>query len=249
MYILVSNDDGVYAPGIQALYQALTDYGDCQVIAPMRDMSGTSNSLTLDRPLYPHYLENGFIGLDGTPADCVHMAINGLLENIPEIVVSGINLGANLGDDVLYSGTVAAATEGRFTKAPSFAFSLVSREVTHLSTAAHFARVLVESCSKMDLPPYTILNVNIPNLPIDQVKGIRMTRLGHRTHSLPAIKTINPRGKVGYWVSLAGEIIDGGEGTDFYAINEGYVSITPLQIDRSYHQAFETLRSLEKELP
>lgn len=246
MYILVSNDDGVSAPGIRALYDALADFGQCQVLAPIRDMSGTSNSLTLDRPLYPHYLENGFIGLDGTPADCVHMAMNGFLENKPELVVSGINLGANLGDDVLYSGTVAAATEGRFTTAPSFAFSLVARDPTNLPTAAYFARKLVENYAKLKLPTQTILNVNIPNLPLEQVKGIKLTRLGYRTHSLPPVKTVNPRGKTGYWISLVGDIVDGGEGTDFHAIEEGYVSVTPLTIDRSCKSALESLHRLGK---
>lgn len=246
MYILVSNDDGVSAPGIRALYDALSDFGQCQVLAPIRDMSGTSNSLTLDRPLYPHYLENGFIGLDGTPADCVHMAMNGFLEHKPELVVSGINLGANLGDDVLYSGTVAAATEGRFTTAPSFAFSLVARDPTNLPTAAYFARKLVENYAKLELPTQTILNVNIPNLPLEQVKGIKLTRLGYRTHSLPPVKTVNPRGKTGYWISLVGDIVDGGEGTDFHAIEEGYVSVTPLTIDRSCKSALESLHRLGK---
>lgn len=246
MYILISNDDGVSAPGIKALYDALDGYGECQVLAPTRDMSGTSNSLTLDRPLYPSYLENGFIGLDGTPADCVHMAMNGFLPHKPALVVSGINLGANLGDDVLYSGTVGAATEGRFTKAPSFAFSLVSRDTTHLPTAAHFARKLVENYAKLVLPTHTILNVNIPNLPIEQIKGIKLTRLGYRTHSLPPEKTTNPRGKEGYWISLVGDIVDGGEGTDFHAIANGYVSVTPLTIDRSCRLALDSLHAAEK---
>lgn len=245
MYILISNDDGVSAPGIKVLNDALVDYGQCQVLAPMNDMSGASNSLTLDRPLYPHYLENGFIGLDGTPADCVHMAMNGFLKHKPELVVSGINLGANLGDDVLYSGTVAAATEGRFTQVPSFAFSLVSRDTTNLPTAAYFARKVVENYAKLDLPEKTVLNVNIPNLPINEVKGIKLTRLGFRTHSLQPEKTVNPRGKVGYWISLAGEVVDGGEGTDFHAIAEGYVSVTPLTIDRSCQLALDSLHALE----
>lgn len=245
MYILVSNDDGVSSPGIKALYNAMVDFGTCQVLAPMNDMSGTSNSLTLDRPLYPHYLDNGFIGLDGTPADCVHLAMNGFLTEKPNLVVSGINVGANLGDDVLYSGTVAAATEGRFTKAPSFAFSLVSKKETHLATAAFFAKKIVEKYGKLTLPTHTILNVNIPDLPISKVKGIKLTRLGYRAHSQPPEKTVNPRGKVGYWISLVGDIVNGGEGTDFYAISQGYVSITPLTIDRSCQLALESLSAVE----
>lgn len=243
MRILISNDDGVYAPGIKALYDAVADYGDCQVIAPVKDMSGTSSSLTLDKPLYLKELDNGFIGVDGTPADCVHMGMNGALDYKPDLVLSGINLGANLGDDVLYSGTVAAATEGRYTKAPSFAFSLVSRETTHLPTAAYFVRKIIEEYAIFDLPVHTVLNVNFPDLPIEKVKGIKLTRLGYRTHSLPPEKSINPRGKEGYWISLSGDIVDGGEGTDFKAIAEGYISITPLTIDRSCQTALDYLHS------
>lgn len=241
MHILISNDDGAYAPGIKALYDAVADYGDCQVIAPVKDMSGTSNSLTLDKPLYFSLLDNGFMGVDGTPADCVHMGMNGVLDHKPDLVLSGINLGANLGDDVLYSGTVAAATEGRYTKAPSFAFSLVSKKTTHLSTAAYFARKIIEDYATLDLPTHTVLNVNCPDLPIGQVKGIKLTRLGYRTHSLPPEKTVNPRGKESYWISLSGDIVDGGEGTDFKAIADGYVSITPLTIDRTYQSALDYL--------
>lgn len=248
MYILISNDDGVEAPGIKALYQALIGYGECQVLAPMSDMSGTSNALTLNRPLYPHYFENGFIGLDGTPADCVHMGMNGLLEHKPDLVVSGINLGANLGDDVLYSGTVAAASEGRFTKAPSFAFSLVSKSTQNMPTAAYFAKKIVSLYSGIELPPHTVLNVNIPDLSLEQVKGIRITRLGYRSNSLPPVLTNNPRGKVGYWIAACGDIMDNSEDTDFKAIHEGYVSLTPLQIDRSNHEVIGQLRTLGKEL-
>lgn len=246
MHILISNDDGVTAPGIKALYDVLIEYGDCSVLAPIRDMSGTSSSLTLDRPLYPAYLENGFIGIDGTPADCVHMGMNGLLKVKPDLVVSGINLGANLGDDVLYSGTVAAATEGRFASGPSFAFSLVSKSTKYLATAAYYAKKIVKEYAKLDLPKHTVLNVNIPDLPLDQVNGIQLTRLGYRTHSLPLEQTTNPRGKLGYWISRVGDIVDGGEGTDFYAIKEGYVSITPLTIDRSCLLSMDSLQTLRK---
>ncbi|AZS49263.1 5'/3'-nucleotidase SurE [Entomomonas moraniae] len=246
MYILISNDDGVNAPGIKALYDALANDGDCKVLAPMRDMSGTSNSLTLNRPLYPTYLENGFVGIDGTPADCVHLGMNGFFDNKPDLVVAGINLGANLGDDVLYSGTVAAATEGRFTAMPSFAFSLVSKTTTHLATAAYYAKNIIKEYAKLELPKHTVLNVNIPDLPLEQVKGIQLTRLGYRTHSLPPEKTVNPRGKVGYWVSRVGDIVDGSEGTDFYAIKAGYVSITPLTIDRSCRSSLDSLQTLRK---
>ena len=162
MRILISNDDGVSAPGIAALYDALADYCECVVIAPDQDKSGASSSLTLDRPLHPHTLTNGFISINGTPTDCVHLGLNGLLEQQPDMVVSGINLGANLGDDVLYSGTVAAALEGRFLERPSFAFSLVSRQVDNLPTAAYFARKLVDAHHLLELPPRTVLTSTFP---------------------------------------------------------------------------------------
>ncbi|MFJ4197488.1 5'/3'-nucleotidase SurE [Pseudomonas sp. NPDC089534] len=241
MRILISNDDGVTAPGLAALYGALADYTECVVIAPEQDKSGASSSLTLDRPLHPQYLANGFIGLNGTPTDCVHLGLNGLLEREPDMVVSGINLGANLGDDVLYSGTVAAALEGRFLERPSFAFSLVSRQVENLPTAAHFARKLVEAHAGLDLPPRTVLNVNIPNLPIDRIRGIQLTRLGHRARAAAPMKVVDPRGRAGYWIAAAGDAEDGGPGTDFHAVMQGFVSITPLQLDRTFNDAFRSL--------
>lgn len=204
MRILISNDDGVTAPGLAALYAALADYTECVVIAPDQDKSGASSSLTLDRPLHPQTLANGFISLNGTPTDCVHLGLNGLLEREPDMVVSGINLGANLGDDVLYSGTVAAALEGRFLERPSFAFSLVSRQVENLPTAAYFARKLVEAHADLELPPRTVLNVNIPNLPLDHIRGIQLTRLGHRARAAAPTKVVDPRGKSGYWIAAAG---------------------------------------------
>lgn len=243
MRILIANDDGVYAPGLAALYDALADYAECTVIAPIQDMSGASSALTLDRPLHPVTMPNGFIGVNGTPTDCVHLGINGLLEQMPDMVVSGINLGANLGDDVLYSGTVAAAIEGRFTGKPAFAFSLVSRLTDNLPTAAYVARKLVEQEASLDLPPRTVLSVNVPNLPLDHIRGIQLTRLGHRRRAKPPVKQANPRGKDGYWISAAGDVEDGGAGTDFHAVLQGYVSITPLQLDRTFSEAFEGLDS------
>ncbi|MBG6433917.1 5'/3'-nucleotidase SurE [Pseudomonas aeruginosa] len=238
MRILIANDDGVTAPGIAALYDALADHADCVVIAPDQDKSGASSSLTLDRPLHPQRLDNGFISLNGTPTDCVHLGLNGLLEELPDMVVSGINLGANLGDDVLYSGTVAAAIEGRFLKGPAFAFSLVSRLTDNLPTAMHFARLLVSAHERLAVPPRTVLNVNIPNLPLDRVRGIQLTRLGHRARAAAPVKVVNPRGKEGYWIAAAGDAEDGGPGPDFHAVMQGYVSITPLQLDRTFHEAF-----------
>ncbi|MGH8432964.1 MAG: 5'/3'-nucleotidase SurE [Pseudomonas sp.] len=243
MRILISNDDGVTAPGLAALHAALVDYAECVVIAPDQDKSGASSSLTLDRPLHPQYLANGFISVNGTPADCVHLGLNGLLESVPEMVVSGINLGANLGDDVLYSGTVAAALEGRFIGRPAFAFSLLSRQPDNLPAAAYIARKLVVAHDKLDLPPRTVLNVNIPNLPLDHIRGIQLTRLGHRARAAAPVKVMNPRGKEGYWISVAGDAEDGGPGTDFHAVMQGYVSITPLQLDRTFHEAFSGLDS------
>ena len=241
MRILISNDDGVTAPGLAALYAALADYADCVVIAPEQDKSGASSSLTLDRPLHPHTLANGFISINGTPTDCVHLGIHGLLEQQPDMVVSGINLGANLGDDVLYSGTVAAALEGRFLERPSFAFSLVSRQVDNLPTAAFFARKLLEAHASLDLPPRTVLNVNIPNLPLDKIRGIQLTRLGHRARAAAPVRVVDPRGKAGYWIAAAGDVEDGGPGTDFHAVMQGYVSITPLQLDRTFGDGFKHL--------
>ena len=241
MRILISNDDGVTAPGLAALYGALADYAECVVVAPEQDKSGASSSLTLDRPLHPHTLANGFISINGTPTDCVHLGIHGLLEQQPDMVVSGINLGANLGDDVLYSGTVAAALEGRFLDHPSFAFSLVSRQVDNLPTAAFFARKLLEAHASLDLPPRTVLNVNIPNLPLDKIRGIQLTRLGHRARAAAPVRVVDPRGKAGYWIAAAGDVEDGGPGTDFHAVMQGYVSITPLQLDRTFGDGFKHL--------
>ncbi|HBP47831.1 5'/3'-nucleotidase SurE [Pseudomonas sp. FSL R10-0056] len=241
MRILISNDDGVTAPGLAALYGALADYAECVVVAPEQDKSGASSSLTLDRPLHPHTLANGFISINGTPTDCVHLAIHGLLEQQPDMVVSGINLGANLGDDVLYSGTVAAALEGRFLDRPSFAFSLVSRQVDNLPTAAFFARKLLEAHASLNLPPRTVLNVNIPNLPLAKIRGIQLTRLGHRARAAAPVRVVDPRGKAGYWIAAAGDVEDGGPGTDFHAVMQGYVSITPLQLDRTFGDGFNSL--------
>lgn len=241
MRILISNDDGVTAPGLAALYGALANYAECVVVAPEQDKSGASSSLTLDRPLHPHTLANGFISINGTPTDCVHLAIHGLLEQQPDMVVSGINLGANLGDDVLYSGTVAAALEGRFLDRPSFAFSLVSRQVDNLPTAAFFARKLLEAHASLNLPPRTVLNVNIPNLPLAKIRGIQLTRLGHRARAAAPVRVVDPRGKAGYWIAAAGDVEDGGPGTDFHAVMQGYVSITPLQLDRTFGDGFNSL--------
>ncbi|TBU94749.1 5'/3'-nucleotidase SurE [Phytopseudomonas dryadis] len=242
MRILISNDDGVAAPGLAALHAALVDYADCTVIAPDGDRSGASSSLTLDRPLHPCTLANGYISVNGTPTDCVHLGLHGLLPEIADLVVAGINLGPNLGDDVLYSGTVAAALEGRFLRRPAFAFSLLSRSPENLPTAAYFARKLVEAHEQLDLPPRTVLNVNIPNLPLDHIRGVQLTRLGHRARAAAPVKVVNPRGKEGYWIAAAGDVEDGAQGTDFHAVMQGYVSVTPLLLDRTHRDAFNRLQ-------
>lgn len=242
MRILISNDDGVTAPGLAALHGALADYAECSVIAPDQDKSGASSSLTLDRPLHPVVLPNGFISLNGTPTDCVHLGLNGLLPFEPDLVVSGINLGANLGDDVLYSGTVAAALEGRFLGRTSFAFSLLSRQVDNLPTAAYYARKLIEARDELDLPPRTVLNINVPNLPLSHIRGVVLTRLGHRARAAAPTRMVDPRGKEGYWIAVAGDAEDGGPGTDFHAVMQGYVSVTPLQLDRTFNDAFNSVQ-------
>lgn len=234
MTLLLSNDDGVLAVGLRTLADALVNVGyDIHVVAPDRDLSGASNSLTLDRPLHPMTHDNGYIGVNGTPTDSVHLALNEFYEGQCERVISGINCGANLGDDVLYSGTVAAAMEGRFlTKAP-VAVSLCGK--THFSTAA---KVLVDLLPKLEtlaLPRNTIININVPDVPYEHITGIEVTRLGHRHKADNPVKTTNPRGKECFWIAAAGAVADAGVGTDFYAIQQGRVSITPIQMDMTQH--------------
>ena len=231
MRILISNDDGYFAPGIAALAEVLRDLGEVIVVAPERDRSGASNSLTLDRPLTVRTAANGFKYLNGTPTDCVHTAVTGLLEGLPDIVVSGINNGSNMGDDTIYSGTVAAATEGYLLGIPSFAFSLASRDMTYLATAARVARHLIEKQMAFPLSEPFLLNVNIPNIPYADLQGLQCTRLGRRHHAEPVVKTTNPRGEEIYWVGAVGGEKDAGPGTDFFAVANDYVSVTPLQVD------------------
>ena len=242
MKILLSNDDGYQAPGLEALAAALSPLGEVLVVAPERDRSGASNSLTLDYPLRPKVMENGFIRVDGTPTDCVHLAITGLLEEEPDMVVSGINAGPNMGDDVLYSGTVAAATEGRFLGLPAIALSMNSFFPEHFDTGARVAYELVNRLQHNPLPTDTILNVNVPDLPYDRLQGMRSTRLGHRHKAEPVVKTEDPRGKTIYWVGPAGAEQDAGPGTDFHAVREGFVSVTPLQVDLTRHNALARLQ-------
>ena len=243
MHILVSNDDGYQAPGLAALAQALGEVAQVTVVAPDRDRSGASNSLTLDRPLRATGQPNGFIAVNGTPTDCVHVAITGLMEDEPDMVISGINLGANLGDDVLYSGTVAAATEGRFLGLPAMAVSLASFEGRHFESAARAAVLLLARMHSHPLPSDTILNVNVPDRPWEEIRGFQSVRLGHRHKSEPVCRDADPRGRPIYWIGPAGSEADAGEGTDFRAVAEGYVSVTPLQIDLTRHGALGDIGS------
>lgn len=236
MHILISNDDGYLAEGLNSLAEHLAKIARITVVAPDRDRSGASNSLTLDRPLLPENRENGFISINGTPTDCVHIAITALLkDDPPDIVVSGINRGPNLGDDILYSGTVAAATEGRFLGLPAIAVSLASFSGEHFATAARIIVNIVQQLNKESLPSDTILNINIPDIPFDEVKSCQVTRLGKRHKAEPAIGMIDPRNRMVYWLGPVGNEADAGPGTDFYAINDQHVSITPIQIDLTNH--------------
>lgn len=234
MRILVSNDDGYFAPGIAALAEALSTLGEVTVVAPERDRSGASNSLTLDRPLSLRRTANGFYYVNGTPTDCVHLAVTGMLEGLPDMVVSGVNHGANMGDDTIYSGTVAAATEGFLLGVPSMAVSLASKQASDFSAAARVARDLAAAFFQRPLGRPVLLNVNVPECPFDQIRGVRATRLGKRHKAEPVIKGLNPRNETVYWVGAAGEAQDAGEGTDFHAVAEGYVSVTPLQMDLTH---------------
>lgn len=233
MRILISNDDGYFAPGIEQLAGALRAHADITVVAPERDRSGASNSLTLDRPLNVRRAPNGFLFVNGTPTDCVHLAVTGLLEEMPDMVVSGINLGANMGDDTIYSGTVAAATEGYLLGIPSVAISLASRTAAHFETAAQVAVDLVQRHQRSAAGAW-LLNVNVPDIPLRDLKGTRVTRLGRRHKAEGVIPTRSPRGETVYWVGSAGAAADAGEGTDFHAVAAGYVSVTPLQIDLTH---------------
>lgn len=234
MRILISNDDGYFAPGIAALASAMSGLGEVTVVAPERNRSGASNSLTLDRPLHLKKAANGFHYVNGTPTDCVHLAVTGMLEAEPDMVVSGVNLGANMGDDTIYSGTVAAAMEGYLLGVPSIAVSLGSFEGRHFDTAARVARELAERFMSRPFGAPILLNVNVPDLPYGQLKGLRVTRLGRRHKAEPVVRQESPRGEAVYWVGAAGPAADAGEGTDFHAVENGWVSVTPLQVDLTH---------------
>ncbi len=243
MHILVSNDDGYRAPGIQALAKAMEKFGRVTVVAPDHNHSGASNSLTLNRPLTVEHTDGDRLYvLSGTPSDCVHVALTGLLEK-PDLVVSGINCGANMGDDTMYSGTVAAAIEGYLFSVPSIAFSQIDKGWAELDAAAEVAqRVVQRYLDSREDDRAMLLNVNIPNMPLSALQGIRGTRLGKRNSAESVIREMSPRGFPIYWLGAAGKPADAEEGTDFWAASHGYVSVTPLQIDLTNYKQVPTVR-------
>jgi 5'-nucleotidase len=242
MRILVSNDDGYFSPGIALLAQRLASLGEVTVVAPERDRSGASNSLTLDRPLTVRRAANGFRYVNGTPTDCVHLALTGLVDPLPDIVVSGINFGANMGDDTIYSGTVAAATEGYLFGIPSIAVSLVGKTGKHFETAAAVALQMVERYARAPISAPVLLNVNVPDIPLAELGGVEGTRLGRRHRAEPVVKMETPRGETAYWIGPAGGEQDAGPGTDFHAVAAGRVSVTPLQVDLTQHPQLPAVR-------
>lgn len=242
MHFLLSNDDGHMAPGLACLAEALAPFGEVTVVAPERNRSGASNSLTLDRPLLVKQAESGFFYVNGTPTDCVHLAVTGMLAREPDMVLAGINLGPNMGDDTIYSGTVAAAMEGYLLGVSAIAISLASFAGRHFPTAAHVACRLVERLRIRPPAKPILLNVNVPDLPLAELRGITFTRLGRRHKAEPVVKQVSPRGDEVYWVGAAGPAADAGPGTDFFAVEAGFASVTPLQIDLTDHARLAALR-------
>jgi 5'-nucleotidase len=249
MRILLSNDDGYFAPGLAMLADTLSALADVVVVAPERDRSGASNSLTLDRPLNLRRAANGFHYVNGTPTDCVHLAVTGMLDTQPDIVISGINAGANMGDDTIYSGTVAAATEGFLLGIPAIAVSLAGRELAHYATAARVVADLVRRFERRTHNHPWLLNVNVPDIPYEELQGIETTRLGKRHKAEPVIRATNPHGETVYWVGAAGKAQDAGPGTDFHAIAQRRVSITPLQIDLTQYSQLDAVSGWLARIP
>ena len=243
MHLLLSNDDGYQAPGLDSLVESLAKIADITVVAPHLDRSAASNSLTLQTPLRATEVKSGWYKVDGTPTDCVHLGITGLLQTEPDMVVAGINSGPNLGDDVIYSGTVAAAMEGRYLGSPALAVSINSFQPQHYATAAIVIRNLVAKIIDKPLPKDIILNINVPDVPIEDIRGIQTTRLGNRHKAEPAILDEDPRGKPIFWVGAAGPEQDAGPGTDFHAISENYVSVTPLHVDLTQYSAMDSVNT------
>jgi 5'-nucleotidase len=243
VYILVSNDDGYRAPGIAVLADALSAEHDISVVAPERNCSGASNSLTLERGLRACQVAENSYYVDGTPTDTVHLAVTGLLKTMPDMVVSGINAGANMGDDVLYSGTIAAAMEGRHLGLPAIAVSMDSYTPAHYKTAAIAVVELLRDLHEVPFASNTVLNINVPDIPWSEIRGFKATRLGNRHKSEGMILQKDPRGEPMYWIGPPGEAQDAGEGTDFHAVSQHYVSITPLQIDLTRYNTLADLDS------
>ncbi len=243
MHILISNDDGYLSEGIATLAAHLSEIADITVVAPERNRSGASNSLTLDRPLSVREARNGFFYINGTPTDCVHIALTGLIAEMPDLVISGINDGANMGDDTIYSGTVAAATEGYLLNIPSIAISMSQHDATHFETAAKVAVELVQHYIKNPLKDAVLLNVNVPDVPYAELRGRVVTRLGKRHKAEPVIQERTPRGEKIYWIGAAGQPNDGGEGTDFYAVANYQVSITPIHADLTKHEQLDAIQN------
>ena len=243
MRILLANDDGYFAPGIACLAESLQGLGEIVVVAPERDRSGASNSLTLDRPLSLRQAPNGFYFVNGTPTDCVHLAVTGMLDPLPDMILSGINHGANMGDDTIYSGTVAAATEGYLLGIPAIAISLVGKEGRHFETAGRVARQLVERFIARPVREPVLLNVNVPDLPQAELAGFQVTRLGRRHKAEPVIRITSPRNETMYWIGAAGAAQDAGPGTDFAAVDAACVSLTPLQVDLTHTQQLPRLKA------
>ncbi|MFC3094274.1 5'/3'-nucleotidase SurE [Alteromonas sediminis] len=241
MRILLSNDDGVFAHGLSVLFTQLSGSHDLTVIAPDRNCSGASNALSLHTPLRIQKMHNNFYSVNGTPSDCVHLGINQFMSEDPELVISGINHGANLGDDVIYSGTVAAATEGRYMGLPAIAVSLASKQGKHFETAARVVADIVQKLPAHPLPANQILNVNVPDVPYEALKGVQVTRMGRRHRAETMVRDTDPFGRPLYWYGPVGSEQDAGEGTDFYAVTHGYASVTPLSVDMTAYDSLSDL--------
>ena len=243
MRILLSNDDGYFAPGVDCLAQHLSEIANVTVVAPERDYSGASNSLTLNRPLSLKQASNGYYYVNGTPTDCVYLAVTEVMKELPDMVISGVNQGANMGDDTLYSGTVAAATEGFLLGIPSIAVSLCSASGKNFDTAAKITLELVQILLTQDIQEALLLNVNVPDAPYEELRGMAVTRLGKRHKAKSAVRYKTPRNETVYWIGVSGEAKDKAEGTDFYAVDHNQVSITPLQVDMTHNAQLSLIQS------